>query len=82
MSRLYQLADAQQRGAPGVRDLRTLLGSMGFKWLKDEDVAQRFDADGDGIVTFAEFVEALPKTLRTNLIKLAKKNGEELGFLA
>lgn len=29
-----------------------------------------------------QFVKDAPRTLRTNLIKLAKKNGHDLGFLA
>ena len=34
------------------------------------------------IIDFEEFVKETPKTLRTSLVKLAKQNGHDLGFLA
>ena len=40
------------------------------------------DLDGDGKIDFEEFMAEAPKTLRTNLIKLAKTNGNDLGFLS
>ena len=36
----------------------------------------------DDIVDFEAFVKQTPKTLRTSLIRLAKENGNDLGFLA
>ena len=41
----------------------------------------RADVDDNEVIDFQEFCEATPKTLRVNLIKLAKKNGDDLGFL-
>ena len=34
------------------------------------------------VIDFEEFVKETPKTLRTSLVKLAKQNGHDLGFLA
>ena len=34
------------------------------------------------VIDFEEFVKETPKTLRTSLVKLAKSNGHDLGFLA
>ena len=34
------------------------------------------------MIDFEEFVKETPKTLRTSLVKLAKQNGHDLGFLA
>ena len=39
------------------------------------------DANGDGFIDFEEFCKDAPKTLRMQLIKLAKQNGNDLGFL-
>jgi hypothetical protein len=33
------------------------------------------------VIDFEEFAKAAPKVLRTNLVKLAKQNGNDLGFL-
>ncbi len=57
---------------------------QGFSWLKDDKVdglIARADADLNAEIDFEEFVKAAPQTLRTNLIKLAKQNGNDLGFL-
>ena len=35
-----------------------------------------------GVIDFEEFVKESPKALRVNLVKLAKANGHDLGFLA
>ena len=35
-----------------------------------------------GVIDYEEFVNEAPKTLKTNLVKLAKNNGAELGFLS
>ena len=34
------------------------------------------------VIDYEEFVEEAPKTLKVNLVKLAKNNGAELGFLS
>jgi len=34
------------------------------------------------VIDFEEFVKETPKTLRVSLVKLAKQNGHDLGFLA
>ena len=43
------------------------------------DSISRFMAD---VIDFEEFVKESPKALRVNLVKLAKANGHDLGFLA
>jgi hypothetical protein len=59
--------------------------SQGFEWLGDEskvsELVARSDLDMNEVIDFEEFCQAAPKTLRTNLIKLAKQNGNDLGFL-
>lgn len=41
-----------------------------------------FDLSLAGVIDFEEFVKESPKALRVNLVKLAKSNGHDLGFLA
>jgi Ca2+-binding EF-hand superfamily protein len=66
-------------------ELAQALTRLGFEWLKDKQVKgilERADRNHDGRIDLEEWMSEAPKTLRTNLIKLAKKNGGELGFLA
>jgi EF-hand domain pair len=82
---LFRLADKNGDGAINKDELRTAVQSLGFTWLQDKQVEglfERADADGNGSIDIAEWVTFAPKTLRTNLIKLAKKNGDEMGLLA
>ena len=57
--------------------------AQGFNWLDERagDIVARSDVDENEVIDFEEFATAAPKTLRTNLIKLAKQNGNDLGFL-
>ena len=41
----------------------------------------RADSDENDTIDFEEFVSEVPKLLRINLVKLAKANGNDLGFL-
>ena len=71
----------------GVLDREELtagLKALGFTWLKDKQIdgiLKRADANGDGVISIEEFCKEAPKTLKTNLVKLAKQNGNDLGFL-
>ena len=82
---LFTLADKNGDGTICKEELRIALQGLGFAWLQDKQVDgifKRADADGNGSIDMEEWMREAPKTLRTNLIKLAKKNGGELGFLA
>ena len=46
-----------------------------------DGIMNRADVDDNAVIDFEEFVKDAPKTLRTQLVKLAKKNGNDLGFL-
>ena len=45
-------------------------------------IMKRADEDDNCVIDYEEFVKEAPKTLKTNLVKLAKNNGAELGFLS
>jgi hypothetical protein len=80
---LFSLADTNQNGTVEEEELAEALTVLGFD-LKPKQITgifQRADIDKNGALDFEEWQREAPKTLRTNLIKLAKKNGGELGFL-
>lgn len=82
---LFDLADKDGNGTIDEEELRVALKAIGFDFLKEEQIDGIFDrADGDknGQLDFEEWQKAAPKTLKASLVKLAKKNGHDLGFLA
>lgn len=84
LAALFHLADVNHSGSIDEAELAQALGIMGFDWLKDKQIRgifKRADLDHDGTIDLQEWIREAPKTLRTNLIKLAKKNGGELGLL-
>lgn len=81
---LFQAADKDGNGKLEEQELAAALRALGFEWVQEKQVKgilKRADANENGAIEFDEFLKEAPKTLRTNLIKLAKKNGGELGFL-
>ena len=81
---MFQAADTNANGVIEEEELAVVFRQLGFDWLKDKQVKgilQRADADQNGAIDLDEFMREAPKTLRTNLIKLAKKNGGDLGLL-
>ncbi|KAG7366730.1 EF hand domain containing protein [Nitzschia inconspicua] len=80
---LFTVADKNQNGKIEQDELAEALTALGFD-LKPKQISgifERADLDANGALDFEEWRREAPKTLRTNLIKLAKKNGGELGFL-
>jgi hypothetical protein len=80
----FVMMDKNKDGKLDEDELADAFAFLGFDWLKEKQVKgilTRADANSDGFVDFTEYLDELPKTLRTNLIKLAKKNGGDLGFL-
>ena len=81
---LFETADVDKSGAICEKELQTAVKALGFTWLKDKQIKgifKRADKDGNGTIEFEEFIDEAPRTLRTNLVKLAKKNGGEMGLL-
>merc|ERR1712085_24707 len=78
---LFEAADEDGNGTL----VKAALNALGFNFIEDKQVNtifKRADTDGDEVIDFEEFVKETPKTLRTSLVKLAKQNGHDLGFLA
>jgi hypothetical protein len=83
--RLFEAADKDENGTLDREEIRDALHALGFTFIKDKQLDQIFkrgDLNGDQVIDFEEFVRETPKTLRTSLVKLAKQNGHDLGFLA
>jgi hypothetical protein len=81
---LFQAADSDGNGTLDREEVRRAVQALGFSWLQGEKVdglVARADVDENAVIDFDEFCREAPKTLRTNLIKLAKQNGNDLGFL-
>lgn len=85
LKQLFALADADRNGTLEESELEKFMHTLGFDFLNEKQIRgifQRADSDKDGHIDLEEWLKDAPKTLKTNLIKLAKKNGAELGFLA
>mmetsp|Transcript_115084 Transcript_115084/g.330645 ORF Transcript_115084/g.330645 Transcript_115084/m.330645 type:complete len:233 (-) Transcript_115084:139-837(-) len=84
LKRMFSIVDQNHNGAIELEELQIAVQRLGFEWLKEKQVQgilSRADTNHNGKLELEEFLAEAPKTLRTNLIKLAKKNGGELGLL-
>ena len=82
---MFAVADVDKNGTLEEVELNKALESLGFRFLNEKQkhgIFERADADKDGHIDMEEWMSEAPKTLRTNLVKLAKQNGGALGLLA
>jgi hypothetical protein len=82
---LFEAADKDGNGTLDKEEVKDALQALGFTFVADKQVDiifKKADKDKNEVIDFEEFVQEAPKALRTNLVKLAKKNGHDLGFLA
>jgi hypothetical protein len=85
LKRMFEAADKDGNGTLDRDEVREALHALGFQFVEDKQldkIFERGDADGNEVIDFEEFVNETPKTLRSSLIKMAKLNGHDLGFLA
>ena len=85
LKKLFELADVDGSGAVDREELKAALLKLGFDHLGDKQIdaiLARADADDNCVIDYDEFVAEAPKTLKVNLVKLAKSNGSKLGFLS
>jgi len=84
LRQLFKYVDADNSGYIDKEELSVALSLLGFKWLKEKQVNgifKRADKNGDGEISLEEFMDEAPKTLKVNLVKLAKNNGGDMGLL-
>ena len=83
---LFDVVDRNRNGLIEEPELVNALQTLGwFSWLQAKQIHgifERADKDHDSELDFNEWLIEAPKTLRKSLIKLAKKNGGDLGLLA
>ena len=85
LKQMFEAADKDGNGTLDREEVRDALQALGFTFIEDKQlnkIFERGDTNGDEVIDFEEFVKETPKTLRSSLIKLAKTNGHDLGFLA
>lgn len=85
LKRMFEAADKDNNGTLDKDEIRDALQALGFTFVDSklvDRIVDRADADGNEVIDFEEFVKETPKTLRVSLVKLAKQNGHDLGFLA
>jgi len=81
---LFEAADSNGDGVLTPQEIKDACAALGFTWIdedKSKSLVERADVDENDVIDFEEFVSSTPKVLRTNLIRLAKQNGNDLGFL-
>jgi len=82
---LFELADKDGNGTIDEYELGRALNALGCGFIPEKQINgmfKRADKDGSCGLDYEEWCKAAPKTLKSALVKLAKKNGHELGFLA
>merc|ERR1712023_376802 len=82
LKQLFAIADKDGNGVLDKEEIKDALKALGFYYLSDKQIdgiMERADADGDATIDLEECLADAPKTLRVNLVKLAKANGAELG---
>eukprot|EP00293_Proteomonas_sulcata_P002748 CAMPEP_0184326650 /NCGR_PEP_ID=MMETSP1049-20130417/142674_1 /TAXON_ID=77928 /ORGANISM="Proteomonas sulcata, Strain CCMP704" /LENGTH=144 /DNA_ID=CAMNT_0026648853 /DNA_START=396 /DNA_END=830 /DNA_ORIENTATION=+ len=85
LKQLFEIADKDSNGSIDKAELCDALWQLGFTHLNEDQVEKIFaraDLNENDEIDFEEFMKEAPSTLRTNLIKLAKNNGSDLGFLS
>jgi len=85
LRKMFEAADKDGNGTLDRNEILSALRAMGFDFIGDEQVdtiMSRADIDKNEVIDFEEFVRETPRTLRSSLVKLAKQNGHDLGFLA
>lgn len=82
---MFKFADKDGSGTIDEEELAASLKTLGFSWVDEKQTSiifKRTDKDKSGTIDLDEWMTAAPLTLRVNLIRLAKQNGEEMGLLS
>merc|ERR1711998_398487 len=84
LRRMFEYADKDGNGTLDKDEVKAALHDLGFDFVDQkqlDSIMKKADKDMNEVVDFEEFVKETPKVLRVNLVKLAKQNGHDLGFL-
>lgn len=81
---LFKMADKNGDGVISKEEMQIAMESLGFDWMDEKQITTIFnktDKDKSGTIDIDEWMVGAPKTLKTNLVKLAKQNGDDMGLL-
>ena len=76
LEKLFELADLDGDGTVDRDELEKALKKLGFYHLSAgqiDAIMKRADSDENCVIDYDEFVKEAPKTLKTNLVKLAQR---------
>jgi hypothetical protein len=85
LEKLFDIADVDGSGTIDRAELELALKKLGFTHLTEsqiDTIMKKADGDDNCVIDYDEFVDNAPKALKVNLVKLAKNNGADLGFLS
>jgi len=80
----FKLMDENNDGAIDDEELIKGLHYLGFSWMDEKQIKgimKKADKNKNGMLEFDEFNATVSKVLKTNLMKLAKQNGDDMGLL-
>merc|ERR1711907_491177 len=85
LKKMFEYADKDSNGTLDREEVKVALcEGLGFCFLDDKDIDKMMKKASQGkndVINLDEFLAESPKILRINLVKLAKANGHDLGFL-
>jgi len=82
---LFNEADKDKNGSIDQEELLEACQRLGFSWMDEkraEKLVKKADKNEDGVIQLEEFKATAPKFFQQSTLKLAKKNGADLGFLS
>jgi len=85
MGWLFDQADKDGNGTIDKEELMEAVKRLGFTWMDDKRVdklIKKADKNENEVLEYEEFAASSPKFLKQSLLKLAKKNGADLGLLS
>merc|ERR1719359_1110355 len=82
---LFNEADADGNGTIDKEELLSACQRLGFTWMDEKKASKllkKADKDENEVIDREEFATTLPKFFKQSTLKLAKKNGSDLGLLS
>jgi len=85
MGWLFEQADKDGNGVIDKAELMEAMEKLNFSWMDEKRIdklIKKADKNDNEVLEYEEFAASSPKFLKQNLLKLAKKNGADLGLLS